>query len=171
MNIFLCGYMGVGKSTVGKILAAGLQYSFIDLDLFIENREGKTISSIFSSEGEAKFRELEQNAVLELLKNDNNIIALGGGSLENPSINKRIRSSALLIYLEAGADYLFNRLKNEKQSRPLIAAIDDNRLLDFISSHLSIRENNYQKAQLKINVENKSPEEIATFLIEYMDLL
>jgi shikimate kinase len=171
MNIFLCGYMGVGKSTVGKILAARLQYSFVDLDLFIEDREGMSVPSIFSSKGETIFRELEQNAVLELLKGDHKIIALGGGSLENPNINKRIRSSALLIYLEAGADFLYKRLINEKSARPLIATIDDKELLDFIIPHLAHRENNYQKAQLKINVENKSPEEIAAFLIEYMDLI
>lgn len=171
MNIFLCGYMGVGKSTVGKILAEGLHYSFVDLDLFIEAQEGMSIPSIFSSKGEAIFRELEEKAVLELLKGDNKIIALGGGSLENPNINKRIRSSALLIYLEAGVDFLNARLKNEKKDRPLIANIDDEKLKDFISSHLESRANNYQKAQLKINVENKSPDEIAAFLIEYMDLI
>ena len=171
MNIFLCGYMGVGKSTVGKILAARLQYSFVDLDLFIEDREGMSVPSIFSSKGETIFRELEQSAVLELLKEDKKIIALGGGSLENPNINKRIRTSALLIYLEAGVEFLYERLRHEKKDRPLIAGIEEDQLHAFISSHLALRENNYQKAQLKINVENKSPEEIAGFLIEYMDLI
>ncbi len=162
--------MGVGKSTVGKLLANSLNYPFIDLDELIEKNHGLTVSEIFKVKGEDYFREMEYSLLIDLLSKDKHVIALGGGSLENAKISSRIRSSALLVYLEASEEFLYHRLKNEKMKRPLIAAIEDKNLIEFISSHLEKRVSNYQKAHLKVNVENKSPEEVLSFLTEYLDL-
>jgi len=162
--------MGVGKSTVGKLLADSLNYTFIDLDEHIEKNHGISVSEIFKVKGELYFREMEYTLLIDLLSKDKQVIALGGGSLENGRINNRIRSSGLLVYLEAGDEFLYHRLKDEKMKRPLIAGIENENLAEFISTHLENRLANYQKAHLKVNVENKSPEEVLSFLTEYLDL-
>ena len=162
--------MGVGKSTIGKRLAALRSLRFIDLDNFIEEKLSTSISTIFEDNGEDFFREEENKAILELLEGSDSIIALGGGSLEHHKLDTRIRNSALLIYLEASPEYLYKRLIAEKNNRPLIASLDDTELLPFIHEHLSTRTDKYLKAQLRINVEGKLVDEIASTISEYLDL-
>lgn len=162
--------MGVGKSTIGKRLAELRSLAFIDLDKRIENNTSMSIESIFKDKGESFFREEENKAILTLLENTDSIISLGGGSLEHHKLDSRIRNEALLIYLEASPEFLYKRLKEEKDSRPLIASLKENELFPFIQEHLAKRTDKYLKAQLKINVENKSIDEIATTISEYVDL-
>jgi len=162
--------MGVGKSTVAKRLAELKDMSYIDLDDYLEKRLAMPITAIFSTKGERFFREEEYKACIDLLADDNIIVALGGGTLEYPNLVQRIRKKALLIYLEASPDFLSDRLKNEAQTRPLIAGLGDEERFAFIQDHLNTRNDNYQKAQLKLNIENKTVDEIANTLNAYLDL-
>lgn len=162
--------MGSGKSTLAKKLAEVKRMAYIDLDEYIEKRVAMSITDIFERKGEAYFREEEFRACLDLLQNDNAIISLGGGSLEYPNLVQRIRNKALLVYLEASPAFLSDRLKHEAQNRPLIAGLTDDERLAFITEHLHKRQANYQKAQLKLNVENKAVDEIVKTLSAYLDL-
>lgn len=162
--------MGVGKSTVGKGLAEQRSMLFIDLDTYIEKRVAMPISRIFELYGEDYFRIEEFNAITDLFQLDNCIIALGGGSLTHHNLATKIRGNGLLIYLEASPDFLQSRLMLEKSNRPLIADLNENELLNFIEKQLEKRKETYQKAQFKLNVEQKSIEEITATLNTYLDL-
>lgn len=163
--------MGVGKSTVAKELARRLRYPFIDLDAYIEYKTESSISSLFQTKGEDHFRDLEYSFLQEILKNDDQVIALGGGSLTHHSLDRSLRKKALLIYLEADAEFLYDRLVSEKDHRPLIADKSDAELSVFINEQISERENQYLNAQLRINVKDKSKEEIASFVEEYLQMI
>lgn len=163
--------MGVGKSTVAKEVAMYLKCPFIDLDAFIEYKEGKTISSIFEMEGEAKFRDLEYSQIQEILKKEDQVIALGGGSLSHHNLHQRIRKSALLIYLEADSPFLFERLNSDKEHRPLISHMENTDLKLFIDEQLFERESQYLNAQLRVNVQNKSTGEIVSLILEYLEMI
>ena len=163
--------MGVGKSVVAQRLAELLSLPLIDLDAHIEKEKGKSIFHIFKEEGEATFREYEKEAILLLLERDNCIVALGGGSINHNKLDARIRSKAFLIYLKASPEFLSARLKSEKKKRPVIAHLADQELDAFIESHLQEREKGYLNAQISIDVEGKSLDEIANYLKDYFDLL
>ena len=128
------------------------------------------IASIFKLKGEDFFREEENTTIISLLESKETIVALGGGTLEHHKLEQRIRNSSLLIYLEASPAFLYHRLLEEKDKRPLIANINEAELLPFIQEHVAKREEKYLKAQLRINVENKSVDEIANTISEYLDL-
>jgi shikimate kinase len=162
--------MGVGKSTIGKALADHRSMYFIDLDDYIEKRVAMPISRIFAEYGEAYFREEEFQALNDLFQLDTNIIALGGGSLTHHDLASKIVENGLLIYLEASPSFLYSRLKNERETRPLIADLKKDEILNFIECQLEKRSNTYQKAQLKLNVEQKSLEEILATLNNSLDL-
>ena len=121
MKLYLTGFMGSGKSLIGKKLAEKLQFKFLDLDTAIEEYAGKSVAEIFVEKGEAAFREMEQKMVRQTDKLQNTIIATGGGTpcfYENMDwMNKH----GLTIFLEVSPEILAQRLKGEKQKRPLLA--------------------------------------------------
>lgn len=162
--------MGAGKSTIGKALAQQRSMPYIDLDSYIERRVALSISRIFEVYGEDYFRNEEFYAITDLFQLDNAIIGLGGGSLTHHNLAAKIRNNGLLIYLEAKPDFLYSRLKEEKNTRPLLAELNESELLKFIEEQLEKRTATYQKAQFKLNVENKSIEEITATLNNYLDL-
>lgn len=147
--------MGSGKSTLGKKLSNKLDYDFIDLDNYIENQLGLTISEIFEKEEEAVFRKYETQYLKEVgEKKESIIIALGGGTPcfgDNMSIINQLGRS---VYLKYNAGILFSRLKNAKTSRPLLANKSDDELSSFISDLLSQREKYYN--QCSVILENKN---------------
>ena len=132
--IALNGIMGVGKSTIGKKLADKIDYYFIDSDCEIEDRAGKTISQIFKDGGEDDFRQIEKNLIFELIsRNENIVLALGGGSYINDEIRQELSKKSVTIWLKADIDVIFNRLKN-KNNRPLLNCGDKRKiLLDLIN--------------------------------------
>tara|TARA_B100001758_G_scaffold172718_1_gene149691 strand:- start:156 stop:641 length:486 start_codon:yes stop_codon:yes gene_type:complete len=158
--------MGVGKSTVGKQIATRLNIPFLDTDQKIEEQENNSISNLFQNYGEIYFRKLETN-LLNQLKN-RQVIACGGGLPLFNNNMQHITKTGLSIYLEASSEYLFSRLKNDKKRRPLIAGLDNDQLKQFIDKELINREEIYNKATYKINIENKTDKEtlgeIYTFL-------
>jgi len=165
MNIFLIGYMGSGKSSVGSKLAAKLNMPFIDLDDYIEKKESKSIGEIFELDGEASFREKERACLNEVLTHENTVISVGGGTVCYFDNMKLINTNGISIYLKASVDTIFNRLKNAKTKRPLF---DKNKTeeetKEYISEHLLNRETFYLQATYKVKAKNINVGELADFI-------
>lgn len=161
MIIALIGYMGSGKTTIGKDLAESLGYSFVDLDESIAAKEGKSIVEIFKQQGEIRFRKIERTILLELLDtHQNTVIALGGGTPAYYDNMDCIQKSATSVYLRLSPKELFERLAPEKTQRPLIAHLANEDLTEFIAKHLFERRAFYEKANFTIAVQQKNVEEI-----------
>jgi len=162
MKVILVGYMASGKTVVARRLAQLLNLRFVDTDKWIEARSCKTIPEIFSEDGEHVFREIEKECLEFLIDKDNMVIASGGGM---PCFNKSIDLMVELgetVYLEADVQTLVYRLWDEKSGRPIINnfhAIED--LHNFISKHLSEREEYYMKCNHIVSVDGKPVERIA----------
>ena len=153
-RVFLIGYMGSGKSTVGKKLAKKMNYSFVDLDYYIEKKHSKNISDIFSDRGEEVFRKLERDSLVEVIKMDNVVISLGGGTPCFFDNLQRIQENGISIYLKMPAQALLNRLNNAKIERPLLKGMGDNEKMEFIQQQLGERERYYLRAHLIFNAFN-----------------
>jgi len=167
--IVLLGYMGVGKSSVSKQLAAKLGCKFIDLDHYIEMRENKSITAIFKQKGEIYFRKIEHLYLKELLNaNTFDIIALGGGTPCYANNMDLINSGPhQSFYLKMNLDSLTERLFQIKENRPLlshIATLED--LNDFVRKHLFERQFYYQQAKHTIDVSSLTVEEIVNRIKE-----
>jgi shikimate kinase len=169
-HLFLTGYMGSGKTTVGKLLSNQLSLPFYDLDHEIEITESLTIAEIFKDKGESYFRLKEVAAINALIQNNTrSIIALGGGAIINPDNLKTCNQNGLLIYLKGSALTIFNRLKENKSKRPLLASFkNDDQLKRFISTHLKEREPFYRQADFTIKVDNKNPEQVVNEIMNYL---
>jgi len=167
-HVFLTGYMGSGKTTIGLLLSKHLSLPFIDLDNEIEEDEKMPISEIFKKKGEDYFRNKESNMLKKIIKNnDAAVIALGGGSISNSNNLNAIKIDGLLIYLEASASTIVNRIKNEASKRPLLTQFStDDALLNFIEPHINSRLKNYQKADIAIKTDEKNWGEIISEITE-----
>lgn len=144
--------MGSGKSTVGKALAPILKTRCIDLDDYLEKKEGRTIPEIFESEGEEKFREIEKNCLTELLKlKDPHIISLGGGTVCFFDNLEKIKAKGLLIYIDLPVEVLADRIKESKLTRPLIKELSTEELIKNITEILSLRKKHYEQAHITVN--------------------
>lgn len=152
--------MGSGKSSVGKELSVLLSCLHIDLDTYIEKKEGKTITEIFSDDGEERFRALEQKALKEILELDDElIISLGGGTIRNEAIAKWIKENGRCFYLKANAQTLAKRLFNDANSRPLLKdfSFDFEILTTRVEKLVASREDLYKKtAHYIVEVDGKS---------------
>ena len=157
-TIFLIGYMGAGKSVVGRLLSQFNGFNFYDLDEYIEANEGKKVSEIFNENNEVYFRKIENKYLNEisLLKN-NKIISTGGGTpcFQNNFEIINESSNSTSIYLKANIDVLVNRLKESNNDRPLISHLtDEHKLKEFITKHLFERSYYYEKSKIKLVTDN-----------------
>jgi shikimate kinase len=158
--IVLIGFMGVGKTSLGKKLAKKLNWGFIDTDKWIEKKEGKSISQIFKESGEAYFRGLERDLVLEFKNIQNTVIATGGGLPCFHDNMNQLNELAVTIYLRKEASQLYTHLKNIKASRPLIANLNDDELYSYIELKLIEREKYYHQAQYIIQADRNALDQI-----------
>jgi len=151
-KIFLIGFMGSGKTTLAPKLANKLGYPNFDLDTIIEAEKGESISSLFASQGEKKFREFEIEALKRFItENENFVLATGGGTpCFGDSINL-MNSSGITIYLELSAKTLAQRIIPAKNNRPLLANLSDDELVEFIEKKLAERSSHYKKSLIKID--------------------
>ncbi len=166
MKIFLLGYMGSGKSTIGKLLAADFNTDFIDLDHEIEKTEGVSISELFKKKGEIYFRKSERKLLEKILcENFDGIVSLGGGTPcygDNLDLIKE-NKEATSVYLKMSVQKLTDRLFAEKDHRPLISHLEQKEQLEeFIRKHLFERGFYYNQSDLIINCDDKNPAEIVT---------
>ncbi|MEA4937150.1 Shikimate kinase [bioreactor metagenome] len=157
-RIFLVGYMGSGKTTMGKLLAQQLGLSFLDLDAYIEGKHHRTISQIFDKEGESGFREIEKKCLHEVADFENVVVATGGGApcfFDNMTY---MNQKGITLYLKMTINQLSKRLSSSKAGvRPLIANKNKEELYQFISEGLAKREDFYLMAR---HVISGSDEEI-----------
>ena len=164
MKIVLLGYMASGKSTIGREISKKLDMKFIDLDDYISKREKSSISEIFKVKGEIYFRRIESFYLSEILNSkDSIILSLGGGTpCYSNNMELILNSEASSIYIKAGIKTLVSRLTAEKNKRPLVAELEDDKLLEFVAKHLFERRFFYEQASMTVNTEDKSTEEITT---------
>ncbi|MDO6802046.1 shikimate kinase [Wenyingzhuangia sp. 1_MG-2023] len=166
MKLVLVGYMGCGKSAISKALSNRLEVSRIDLDDYIEMKEGKLISQIFSDQGEIYFRKREMEYLNEILtKKEDFILSLGGGTPCFGNNMDLVNANATSVYLNANIPTLVERLLPEKSKRPLIARIEDADLPEFIGKHLFERNQFYLQAQLSVAVNAKSVDKIVSEIL------
>jgi shikimate kinase len=134
-NIVLIGFMGTGKTAVGRVLADRLSRQFIELDALIEQRAGKTIPEIFAQDGEIAFRELEIEATRDVAEKENTVVACGGGVVLNQINIDRLRKHSVIVHLTAPPAAILNRTSSDKNERPLLVAEDKagevRKLLEF----------------------------------------
>nr|WP_281503882.1 shikimate kinase [Arenibacter sp. F26102] len=166
----MVGYMGSGKTTIGKLLAKELEISFLDLDEVIEEGLGNTVSNIFNGKGEIFFRKKEHEYLNDVLSQKNNLILSTGGGTPCYSGNMETMLALAdhVFYLKISIPGLVKRLIKEKDHRPLIKNIDDGDLPEFIGKHLFERNNYYLKATHIIECDDKDP---GTLVTEIQQLL
>lgn len=166
-KIILVGYMGSGKTEIGKMLAKTVQLPFFDLDKMIEERYEKTINEIFQEKGEIYFRKIEHEVFQEFVnKEDSFVLSLGGGTpcyannhlvLQNDGIDS--------IYLKATVETLVSRLSINKKKRPIVKDLDLEALHEFIAKHLFDRSFYYNQSKYNIQVDDKSPSDVVTEIV------
>lgn len=166
MRIFLVGFMGSGKSTFGKKLANKLNYKFIDLDDFIEDKYKLSIGDIFKQNGEDYFRQIENENLLNIIEqnNSNIVISAGGGTpcfYNNMDI---MNESGLTIYIRQGANCLYHRLNRSKKFRPLIEGMQHFQLVEYLEKNLAIRKPFYEKAKYNILGKNLRTQQLISIV-------
>jgi shikimate kinase len=166
-NISLIGFMGSGKTTVGRILSEKTNFLFIDLDRIIEIAEEKSIPEIFKEKGEKYFRNMETEVIGKIYINKNCVFACGGGVVEKGGNMNIIKSNSTVIYLNVSPTEAYNRLKNVKD-RPLLETQNGKEgVKEIINNLISRRDLLYRKyADFIINTDKKKPEKIVGEILE-----
>jgi len=148
-SIFLIGFMGSGKTTIGKILAKKMEYSFLDTDKIIEQEEGISVSKIFEQFGEKYFRNLEKLVLKRIVKNNvNQVVATGGGMSCNQHNINVMKENGKIVFLELDKKSILNRLKNAKQKRPILDNLSEKELLNRIDFLLTKRMKYYAQSDI-----------------------
>jgi len=168
MIVYLMGYMGSGKTTVGKKLARAMNYDFVDLDRQIEEQWGDSIASIFEQKGEEEFRKMEKDTLYKTFELEDCIVSLGGGSPCYFDNMEQINRFGRSVYLKLSAASLSSRLQNAKTPRPLIQGLSEGELFEFVQQQLGEREQFYNKAHLIVKGESLNIKELVN-LIQTMD--
>ena len=161
-NLVLTGMMGVGKSTVGKILAKKLKLKFVDIDRKIEKKEKAKIKDIFDNKGEGYFRTIEKIVTLQELKKKDLLISLGGGAFVNKLIRKEVKKSSISFWLDLDINTLLARLKNTSK-RPLL---DHNNLEQTINKIYSERKKIYNESTYRIKCNSMSLDKITNQILK-----
>ena len=168
MNIIILGYMGTGKSIIGRELSLKVNKKFIDLDSYIEEKEKDSISNIFQKNGDLYFRKQESKYLKEILSNNTDLVlSVGGGTpCYFDNLDMIISNNNVSFYLKNSNIQLTSRLFNEKSKRPLISNISsEDKLLEFVSKHLFEREFFYNSATNKIDCNDKSVSHVVDDII------
>ena len=166
-NIILIGFMGSGKTTIGKIISDKKNMRFIDMDLEIEKMENKKINQIFSENGEKYFREKESSLLKQLCSLKNSVISTGGGIIENEFNIEILKKQPYVIWLDANEDTIENNVKNEIEKRPKLKE-DDNLKLS-IKDLLNKRYDKYKEsANIRVNVNNKNVDQVVSDILVYI---
>jgi len=153
-KIFLIGFMGSGKSYWGKKWAQQYGYYFYDLDEVIEKKQGKTIATIFEKDGEDFFRATEAAALMKFGSKDNCMIACGGGTACYANNMQWMNENGITVYLQASPQYIYDRVLEETEKRPLIKKVSRAELLFFIEQKLKEREPFYSQAKITLAVQD-----------------
>ncbi len=159
-RVYLTGFMGSGKSTIGPILANTIGYDFVDVDQTIEKEVGKSVDQIFLEDGEAHFRELERALMSGLRSKSRLVVSLGGGTIADPDNFRDMKNSGILIYLKATPEQIFKRL-HHKNNRPSLKdprgeRLSDEQLRVRIQELYHKREPLYSQADIVIRTDERN---------------
>ena len=165
-RIFLIGFMGSGKSTLGIQLARRVDYQFIDMDRLIEETAEMSVPEIFNEHGEEVFRKWEHDILVELCRREKLVVATGGGAPCHSQLMDLMNNHGSTIYLKLSPEALLNRLTQSRTERPLIKGKSETELLDFIKSLLKKRESFYKRATHIVDGIKTQPEALAKLLQE-----
>ena len=169
-TIFLLGYMGAGKTVIGRSLSKKLGFTFYDLDNYIEQKEGKKVSDIFNEKNEVYFRKIENKYLQELLlKKEKKIISTGGGTpcFKNNLEIIQASSNSISVYLKANIETLVKRLLYSIEKRPIISHLKkEDELKEFITKHLFERSFYYEKSDVKIKTDDIELKDIVKLIGE-----
>ena len=159
-TIYLTGFMGSGKSTIGPILANTLGWDFFDLDKLIEDKTGKKIREIFEQEGENHFRKLETNTLKEISESQNVIISLGGGTIASKENLEILKKTGKIIYLKVSLDTVYQRLKYKRDRPALTKSISEGLSREEMTSKIEKLMDNrvdyYEQADYTIDTDTNS---------------
>ena len=156
-NLALIGFMGTGKTSIGRLVAEQLHFHFLDTDDIIQTRTGRTIADIFAKDGEPAFRALEKELVGELATQTNAVIATGGGLPTNTENLNQLKTYALVVCLWASPEKIWERVRNQSH-RPLLHDPDPQKKIREL---LEVRKPFYQQADVLMNTEKRSAREVA----------
>ncbi len=162
-NLYLCGFMGCGKSYMGRMLSKMLSCKLVDLDAYIEEKEGITIPEIFDRYGEPHFRKLEEKYIREMP--ENSIVATGGGAIINPVTAETARKAGTVIFLDADFELCYKRIKNDTH-RPLVVKNTKEQLKELFNTR---REIYLKHSDFSVN-SNAGDKEIAAEIMEKANL-
>jgi len=156
-NVALIGFMGCGKSSVGRLVAARLQFTFVDTDELIEERAGQRIPEIFANHGEAGFRSLERQAVAGLAERERLVIATGGGVGANLELLAALKQHALVVWLWVSAESIWQRVRHQGH-RPLLHVPDpEARIRELMAARQPV----YRQADVLINADARRSAQVA----------
>ena len=161
VNIALIGFMGAGKTSVGRLAAEQLHFDYLDTDDLIQSRTGRTITEIFSTDGEPACRKMESELVIELGARTNTVISTGGGLPVNPQNLLNLKKYALVVCLWASPEKIWERVKNQTH-RPLLHDADPQKIIREL---LAAREPFYRQADVLVNTGMRSVREVAQHVV------
>ena len=169
-KLFLVGYMGCGKSTLGKKLSKATDYEFVDMDSLIEQREGAAVSEIFHYAGEEYFRRAERALIEELAASEGNMIISTGGGVPTWSDNMAYMNSVgVCVYLRRTAKQIASRLSpHGRQKRPKLRGLNDEELIEFMTVNMAEREPFYSQAKYIVECAERSDAEIIEIILSYI---
>jgi len=157
VNLALIGFMGTGKTSVGRLLAEQLRFEFLDTDELIQSRTGRMINDIFAQDGEPAFRELERQVVDELATRQQTVISTGGGLPTQPENLTKLKQHALVVCLWTAPEKIWERVKNQSH-RPLLHAADpQQKIRDLLAARAPF----YRQADVLVNTDQRSAREVA----------
>ncbi|MFM7451806.1 MAG: shikimate kinase [Actinomycetota bacterium] len=164
--IILIGPPGAGKTSVGKALAKKLSLNFLDSDKVVEEKSGKSISEIFITDGEPAFREMERAAVIDLIENQNGVIALGGGSVMDLEVSKRLLPMANVVFLDVSISNAAPRV-GFNRDRPLLLGNPRQQWIALMEKRRSTYE---ALAKARVSTDNKKPVEVVEEIVKELAL-
>ena len=167
MKIILIGFMGVGKTSVGKQLAKKLNFNFIDTDYEIEQLTNKSIPDIFEQYGEKYFRKLENSILEKFVKNEDIVMATGGGIITTKENYNILKNEENVIFLDGSVETIINHVQNERNQRPLLKESEN--LSKKIEELLSIRYEKYiEVSDILIDINGKNIDEVISQILVYI---
>lgn len=167
MKIILIGFMGVGKTSVGKQLAKKLNFNFIDTDYEIERLTNKSIPDIFEQYGENYFRKLENSILEKFVKNEDIVMATGGGIITTKENYNILKNEENVIFLDGSVETIINHVQNERNQRPLLKESEN--LSKKIEELLSIRYEKYiEVSDILIDINGKNIDEVISQILVYI---
>ncbi|HEX5399715.1 MAG TPA: shikimate kinase [Verrucomicrobiae bacterium] len=166
VNLVLIGFMGAGKTSVGRLVAEQLHFDYLDTDELIVSRTGRSISDTFNTDGEPAFRALERQVVAELAERTKTLISTGGGLPVNPDNLASLKTHALVVCLWASPEKIWERVKNQSH-RPLLHDPDPQKKIRDL---LAAREPFYKQADVLVNTDIRSAREVAQHVVHQFRL-